>query len=270
MEKLNVFITDDNKAVTTSLKDALSAAESFNVVGLAANGIECLEMIENLNVKVDILLLDLIMSEGDGLDCLQQIREKYNHDKVDKIICISAFSNDNILKLVSTFGGDMFIVKPFTPELIMQKIKTLIANEVNMKTPEFTEMDDEKRKIRLENDITAVLHEIGIPAHIKGYTYLRTAIMETYNNNDYLGQITKNLYPKVARHYNTTASRVERAIRHSIEVAWNRGNVDAINEIFGYTVSATRAKPTNSEFIAMIADKLRLEHQLLDKSLIRV
>ena len=117
-------------------------------------------------------------------------------------------------------------------------------------------------RLQLEREITEILHEIGIPAHIKGYMYLRTAILETYLNVDYLGQITKVLYPEIARRYMTTSSRVERAIRHAIEVAWNRGNIDAIDEIFAYTISASKAKPTNSEFIAMIADKLRLEHRL--------
>ena len=134
-----------------------------------------------------------------------------------------------------------------------------------------TASSDEKErllKLELESEITSLLHEIGIPAHIKGYMYLRTAILETYLNVDFLGQITKVLYPEIARKYATTSSRVERAIRHAIEVAWNRGNIDAIDDIFGYTISATKAKPTNSEFIAMIADKLRLEHRLKNKNFI--
>lgn len=129
--------------------------------------------------------------------------------------------------------------------------------------------DDEKQrlqKLELESEITELLHEIGIPAHIKGYMYLRTAILETYLNVDFLGQITKVLYPEIAKRYQTTASRVERAIRHAIEVAWNRGNIEAIDDIFGYTISASKAKPTNSEFIAMISDKLRLEHRLKNKN----
>ena len=123
------------------------------------------------------------------------------------------------------------------------------------------------QKVKLENEITEILHEVGIPAHIKGYTYLRSSIMETYYNPDILGQVTKILYPDIARMYNTTSSRVERAIRHAIEVAWNRGNTDAIDDIFGYTVSASKSKPTNSEFIAMISDKLRLAHKTKTTSL---
>jgi two-component system response regulator (stage 0 sporulation protein A) len=127
-------------------------------------------------------------------------------------------------------------------------------------------MNDSKRaRVILDSEITSVLHEIGIPAHIKGYMYLRTAISETFFNVEFLGQITKVLYPDIARKFNTTASRVERAIRHAIEVAWNRGNIDSIDDIFGYTISASKAKPTNSEFIAMIADKLRLEARLNEK-----
>ena len=141
--------------------------------------------------------------------------------------------------------------------------KTIEGNVMKINLDEHEK--ERVQKLELEQDITDILHEIGIPAHIKGYMYLRTAILETFMNTDYLGQITKVLYPEIARRYMTTSSRVERAIRHAIEVAWTRGNIDAIDDIFGYTISASKAKPTNSEFIAMISDKLRLEHRMKNK-----
>ena len=156
------------------------------------------------------------------------------------------FESDELIDKLNFISG--FHYKP-----VKTNIYTTHQNDIS---------HDELRRLQLETEITELLHEIGIPAHIKGYMYLRTAILETYLNVDFLGQITKVLYPDIAKKYTTTASRVERAIRHAIEVAWNRGNIDAIDDIFGYTISASKAKPTNSEFIAMLSDKLRLEHRL--------
>lgn len=163
-------------------------------------------------------------------------------------------------------------MKPFEIETMIDKLDNICGYAKASKKQMLMDMnlnEDEKErlaKLELESEITELLHEIGIPAHIKGYMYLRTAILETYLNVDFLGQITKVLYPEIAKRYSTSASRVERAIRHAIEVAWNRGNIDAIDDIFGYTISASKAKPTNSEFIAMISDKLRLEHRLKNKN----
>ena len=149
---------------------------------------------------------------------------------------------------------------PFDFNYFMDVIKRVFSDETKINETHVNETE-KIQKVKIENEITEILHEVGIPAHIKGYMYLRTAIMKTYDNIDILGQVTKVLYPEIARNYNTTSSRVERAIRHAIEVAWNRGNTEAIDDIFGYTVSASKSKPTNSEFIAMIADKLRLAHK---------
>ena len=153
--------------------------------------------------------------------------------------------------MVALLNSDMFMIKPFTPAYLLDSIETVMR------------MDKEKgaslkEEGEVESKITDLLHEVGIPAHIKGYTYLRTGILQTYRNPDYIGRITKLLYPEIAKKYKTTGSRVERAIRHAIEVAWTRGNIDTIDEIFGYTISASKAKPTNSEFIAMMADYLSI------------
>ena len=188
---------------------------------------------------------------------------------MDHIICTTPFVNDLIVAGVQNY----ILMKPFEIEQLCDKLNFIVGythkEHLSRNMVKVNLDDDEKerlQKLELESEITELLHEIGIPAHIKGYMYLRTAILETYLNVDFLGQITKVLYPEIAKKYATTASRVERAIRHAIEVAWNRGNIDAIDDIFGYTISASKAKPTNSEFIAMISDKLRLEHRLRNKN----
>ena len=192
---------------------------------------------------------------------------------MDHIICTTPFVNDLIVAGVQNYRIDYILMKPFEIEQLCDKLNFIIGytrkEPISSNLVKVNLDDDEKerlQKLELESEITELLHEIGIPAHIKGYMYLRTAILETYLNVDFLGQITKVLYPEIAKKYATTASRVERAIRHAIEVAWNRGNIDAIDDIFGYTISASKAKPTNSEFIAMISDKLRLEHRLRNKN----
>ena len=198
---------------------------------------------------------------------------KKNHIQVDHIICTTPFVNDLIVAGVQNYRIDYILMKPFEIEQLCDKLNFIVGytrkEHISSNVVKVNLDDDEKerlQKLELESEITELLHEIGIPAHIKGYMYLRTAILETYLNVDFLGQITKVLYPEIAKKYATTASRVERAIRHAIEVAWNRGNIDAIDDIFGYTISASKAKPTNSEFIAMISDKLRLEHRLRNKN----
>lgn len=192
---------------------------------------------------------------------------------MDHIICTTPFVNDLIVAGVQNYRIDYILMKPFEIEQLCDKLNFIVGytrkEHISSNVVKVNLDDDEKerlQKLELESEITELLHEIGIPAHIKGYMYLRTAILETYLNVDFLGQITKVLYPEIAKKYATTASRVERAIRHAIEVAWNRGNIDAIDDIFGYTISASKAKPTNSEFIAMISDKLRLEHRLRNKN----
>lgn len=214
----------------------------------------------------DVLVLDCIMPKLDGMEVLSTLSRE--GIRIGKILCTSSFINDFMVTEMQKYQVDYFLMKPVDPKTVSEKIAQVCSyQKVTAPTPSAmpaNENQDDERMMRLqlEREITEILHEIGIPAHIKGYMYLRTAILETYLNVDYLGQITKVLYPEIARRYMTTSSRVERAIRHAIEVAWNRGNIDAIDEIFAYTISASKAKPTNSEFIAMIADKLRLEHRI--------
>lgn len=264
-ENLKVYIADDSIDMIHKIKGELAKNSLYQVIGSATNGESCIKELSGKHI--DILVLDLIMPKKDGVQVLKEL--KANHIKIDHIICTTPFVNDLIVNEIQNEEVDYLMMKPFGIDQLVAKLNFIIGistKTVNEQNGIKLNMDEHERenlmKLELESEITSILHEIGIPAHIKGYMYLRTAILETYMNIDFLGQITKVLYPEIARKYMTTSSRVERAIRHAIEIAWNRGNIDAIDDIFGYTISASKAKPTNSEFIAMISDKLRLEHKL--------
>ena len=269
-ENLKVYIADDSLDMIHAMKEEMRKHSVYQVIGSACNGEQLLRELHGK--QIDILVLDLIMSKKDGISVLRALKE--NQINVDHIVCTTPFINELIVAQVQHFHVDYLMVKPFEQSQLIEKLNIITGlqkvNKVNENPMNMKVSDDERErllKLELESEITSLLHEIGIPAHIKGYMYLRTAILETYLNVDFLGQITKVLYPEIARKYATTSSRVERAIRHAIEVAWNRGNIDAIDDIFGYTISASKAKPTNSEFIAMISDKLRLEHRLKSKNM---
>ena len=231
MKKYTVYILEENKDLLNNIKESIIKTNNFTVIGTSDNATNCLNYLSTNNC--DLLIIDLMLTNIDGIGVLNKLKTINSH-AYNKVVCITSFTN--------TLNSIM--------KVSLEDMKDMNQNE-----------SEKYKKIKLENEITEILHEVGIPAHIKGYMYLRTAILSTYYNIELLGQVTKVLYPDIARQYSTTASRVERAIRHAIEVAWNRGNTDAIDDIFGYTVSATKSKPTNSEFIAMIDDRLRLEHQ---------
>lgn len=264
MDKIKIMIADDSVETKESLKAEIARHSNMELVSQCSDGLHCIKQIRMK--KPDVLLLDLIMPNMDGLDVLNELSKENIH--IDRIICTSPILNEMTMSELQKYQVDYFLLKPFEPRQLIDKIIQLCSinnNKVSVPEDEKAEeeiQNEQLKRLHLEREITSILHEIGIPAHIKGYMYLRTAILETYLNVDFLGQITKVLYPEIARRYMTTSSRVERAIRHAIEVAWNRGNIDAIDEIFAYTISASKAKPTNSEFIAMIADKLRLEHKI--------
>lgn len=268
MNKKTVYIVDDNLEVVHELKRELSKYSEYVVVGSASNGENCI--LELRNQKIDILILDLIMPKKDGIDVLKGLKE--NYIKVEHIICTTPFINELMISQINEFSVSYILMKPFLVSQLIDKLHTLKSLRTQIvESGQFINLNEkgnmnENYKFELQGEISELLHEIGIPAHIKGYMYLRTAIEKTYHDIDYLGQITKVLYPEIAKHYHTTSSRVERAIRHAIEVAWNRGNIDAIDDIFGYTISASKAKPTNSEFIAMLSDKLRLKHKVTQQS----
>ena len=264
MEKKSIVIVDDNASFKESLHMELKKCSYFEVLGTYEDGEDFLL---NGPKKIDLLVVDCIMPKVDGIEVLKQC--KAYGVQYQQVMCTSSITNETLIAEMQERKVDYFMLKPIHPRQFVEKCTQLVSkssrglNQGPM-IPFDVDVESEERlhRFQLEREITSILHEIGIPAHIKGYLYLRTAILETYLNMDYLGQITKVLYPEIARRYMTTSSRVERAIRHAIEVAWNRGNIDAIDEIFAYTISASKAKPTNSEFIAMISDKLRLEHRL--------
>ena len=262
MEKIRVVIADDNKELTVMVEEFINLKEEFKVVKTFNSGKNLLEYLKDN--KVDLLLLDVFMPDVDGIQVLQELKGSSNYNTPSHIIMITAFNSEKVMMQAAELGVDYFVMKPFD---LSNLSKTLISVTKEQKSNNANKIVNLKQdgpvsKSELDNQITAILHEIGVPAHIKGYLYLRESITLVYNNIEILGAITRTLYPTVARKYKTTSSRVERAIRHAIEVAWNRGNIDAISSIFSYTISYTKAKPTNSEFIAMIADKLRLEHKI--------
>ena len=262
--KLSVVVADDNERILSLLSDLLSSDEEINVVGTAANGQEAYEMIRK--EKPDVVLLDIIMPKLDGLSVMEKINKDSTLDKHPAFVVMSAVGQETITEDAFSLGANYFIMKPFDHESLMCRMKQLkaprhiIVNQgkgsaMMAKLPEMTERD-------LEVVVTEFIHEVGVPAHIKGYQYLRDAIIMTVNDSEMLGAITKILYPEIAKKHKTTSSRVERAIRHAIEVAWSRGKVDTIEELFGYTVSIGKGKPTNSEFIALITDKIRMNQQM--------
>ncbi|KYD20477.1 sporulation transcription factor Spo0A [Caldibacillus debilis] len=262
MKKIRVCIADDNKELTKLLEEYINSQRDMEVIGIFHNGQECVKMIDSL--EADVLLLDIIMPHLDGLAVLERIKK--NGSKLC-VIMLTAFGQEDVTKKAVELGASYFVLKPFDMENLVSQIRQ-IRGEENYSVPSSVSsyrsanQGDDRQYKNLDATITSIIHEIGVPAHIKGYIYLREAIAMVYKDIELLGSITKVLYPDIAKKYNTTASRVERAIRHAIEVAWSRGNIESISSLFGYTVSMTKAKPTNSEFIAMVADKLRLEHKV--------
>ncbi len=260
MKLHTVVIADDNKDFNNLVGDYIDKDGTFQVVGKAYNGNELLEIAKQ--EKPDIIILDVIMPELDGLGVL----EKINGGSLPyepKIIMLSAVGQDKITKRAMALGADYYIVKPFELDSLVNRMRQLVDNTFEFDNEVRREFVNEKTtKKNFQYEITTILHEIGVPAHIKGYIYLREAIQMVIDDLDLLTAVTKELYPSIASKHDTTASRVERAIRHAIEVAWSRGRVETIDSIFGYTIDNHKGKPTNSEFIAMVADKLRLEHFL--------
>lgn len=254
-----ILICDENADFRKMTRDYLRTA-GYITVDEAGNGEEALTKIECL--QPDIVIVDIWMSKVDTVSVIKNAKEsgrRIGHSP--SFIVTSQLNNSIMLTEVSEAGADYCILKPVNYQGLVERIKKLIRQrELMSRRPEMT--DEERESVELESQVTKVIHQIGVPAHIKGYQYLRTAIMMTVNDNDVINSVTKILYPTVAKHYGTTSSRVERAIRHAIEVAWDRGDVDILNSYFGYTIQNNRGKPTNSEFIAMIADNLRLTNKL--------
>lgn len=263
MEKIKVLIADDNREFAQIVSRFIQEEEDFKVIGIAKDGLEAFKIIER--DKPDILILDIIMPHLDGLGVLEKLHES-DDEFFPKVIVLSAVGQDKITQRAIELGAAYYIVKPFDFDVFIKRLKQIAGNsyavEKNFITENVKVKESDIRERDMESKITKIIQEIGVPAHIKGYLYLREAITMVINDMDYLGAVTKELYPAVAEHFNTTPSRVERAIRHAIEVAWSRGSIENIDRIFSYTVHNNKGKPTNSEFIALVADKLRLEEAI--------
>lgn len=249
MDKIRVLMIDDNINLTEMVKEYFSNHSKIEVVMCSYDGEDGIKKIINERDNYDIVLLDLIMPKKDGLYVLDKIKER---DMNINVIVETSYNAPEVIRKVSEYGVNYYILKPFELTDLENRILE-VFNVANSKSINLFHNN-------LNISITKILHELGMPSHIKGYQYIREGISMVYNNPDIIGGITKELYPDIASKYDTTVSRVERAIRHAIEVSWNRGNWDFMEEVFGHSVDIDKAKPTNSEFIVTIADKLRLEH----------
>ena len=255
MTKINVAIVDDNERMIGLLDAILKTDKNIEVIGRGDDGVKALDIIRNQ--EPDVVLLDLIMPKLDGLEVMQQVNRDTSLKKRPAFIVISAIGQENITENAFSLGAMYYIMKPFENDMILRRIHQVTekqmlqpVHQIKGRTVEYV---SEYREKNLEADVTNVIHEIGVPAHIKGYQYLRDAIIMSVEDKEVINSITKVLYPTIAKMNKTTPSRVERAIRHAIEVAWSRGKMDTIDELFGYTIHTGKGKPTNSEFIDMMA-----------------
>jgi two-component system response regulator (stage 0 sporulation protein A) len=250
---IKIGIIDDNIQLTELLENHFSICGDMKVVGIAHNGVAGIELIRN--EQPDVVLLDLIMPHSDGLSLLEQLyHENYN----TKVLMLTAFGKDEIIKKAQELGASYFLLKPFEFSQLLETIRSICVGKPALTIPKERQLTTGGKSQGLEMNITDVLRTLGIPAHLKGYMFLREAIKMVFNDTELLSGITKDIYPGIAKKFHTTMSRVERAIRHAIEVGWNRGSMEHIDYVFGNTVSPLRGKPTNGEFIALIADHLKL------------
>lgn len=272
MENVNVVIVDDNPMILNTLDEVISSEAGLSVIGRADNGKDAIDMIKD--TQPDVVLLDLVMPQMDGITVVENIKKKTSMLKNPAFIILSAVGGEQMTEEAFQAGANYFLMKPFDKDILVNKIRRIgkrpvrpvpgkvLEAPLKAATPEEAAMNrEEYMKEHLETDITKMLHELGIPAHIKGYQYLRDAISMVVRDREMMEAVTKILYPEIAKKNYTSSSRVERAIRQAIEVAWGRGSLEVIDELFGYTISTGKGKPTNSEFIALIADKICLDYK---------
>ena len=258
-----ILIADENATGRAMLKDAL-ARTGYRVIDEASNGDDALQKIERN--RPDIAIVDIRLSKLDGIGVIRAAQgiDFGSENRAPIFIMTSPVANQNMFIQAAGAGAQLCLIKPIHPDSLVEHIEELLRARDARKAPGMAVSADSQndKTPDIESQVTQIIHQIGVPAHIKGYQYLRTAILLTVKDSDIINSVTKILYPSVAKKYQTTTSRVERAIRHAIEVAWDRGDVDTLNSYFGYTIQNNRGKPTNSEFIAMIADNLRLKYKL--------
>ncbi len=245
--KIRIFMVDDNREVVQAVKEYFSNHAVIELVGHAYDGEGALNQLIENEQKYDLIVMDLIIPTMDGLSVLEELKKRDIHKKS---IIITGMNSLESIKKCTEVGVNYYMLKPFKNEALENHIISTMKRDSN----KLIVQDKD-----LKQAITTLLHSLGIPSHIKGYMYIRDGVSLMYNDPSMIGAITKELYPEIAHKYDTTTSRVERAIRHAIEVSWNRGDYDLMEEIFGHSVDYDRAKPTNSEFIATLADKLKIE-----------
>ncbi|MEG1682441.1 MAG: sporulation transcription factor Spo0A [Oscillospiraceae bacterium] len=244
--EIKVILADANEEFRALLQKTIESTGEFTVVGSTGDGLEALQLIEEK--KPQLLLLDVVLPSLDGFGVLRRLKA----EDAPKTIVVSAFCGERTVAEAAELDAYYFMPKPCEENSLLERMRRACVRET----------ETEEHSLDLEDSVTTIIHEIGVPAHIKGYQYLREAIMVAVDNMDVINAVTKVLYPAVAKRFSTTPSRVERAIRHAIEVAWDRGDLETLQKFFGYTVSNTKGKPTNSEFIAMIADRLVLQRKI--------
>ncbi len=269
MRKIQIGLVDDNRDFCDAVTEYIRKLDNMEIMFVAGDGLEALSHIENGQMP-DVLVLDMIMPHLDGFGVLEALNNQHL-SKFPRVIMTSAVGQDAIIQKAINMGAQYYLVKPINLGLLVKRINQLDEQNTGM----YVRQQDSAANLRksivlkdsiinndLEIDITNIIHEVGVPAHIKGYQFLRDAIALVVNKPEILSAVTKELYPAIAMMNNTTPSRVERAIRHAIELAWNRGRIETLESLFGYTIKNDKGKPTNSEFIAIIADKLRLERKV--------
>lgn len=254
-DKIRVVVAEDNKILSNQICEAINGSDFARVVAAANNGKEAVDVLRS--IQTDVLILDLIMPIIDGIGVLEII----NDDKItiSEIIVLSAIGHEDIVKRVMSLNVHYYMIKPFDMDIVLKRVKALSAPNRSEINNELMVNPFELSKRNADEQITSIFLSIGIPAHIKGYQFLRIAVKKVMEKPNLINAITKELYPSVAKEFDTSASKVERAIRHAIEVAWSRGKIENINEIFGYNIYTKNDKPTNGEFIALIADKLMID-----------
>lgn len=256
MDKISVLIVDDNQTLVRLMVDFLARKQDLSVAGTAKDGIEALRLIETLSP--DVVLLDIVMPRMDGFSVLEAISRMSG--KRPRVIMVTGLTRDDFIARAMNMGADYYMIKPFDMHTLYARIR-----EVAKLDGEIAYAGEESVRVQTESSVdekvTNIFLSIGIPAHIKGYAYLREAVRMVVEDHDVINRITKELYPGIAKRFETTSSKVERAMRHAIEVAWSRGRLDSVNRIYGYKVFSADDKPTNGEFIALIADKLSVDQR---------
>jgi len=258
-KRIKIIVADDNRSFCQMLQNYLQDQEDLSIVGVAYNGLEAWELIQTK--EPDLIILDVVMPNLDGLGVLERINSRTTIAR-PKIIMLTAFGQESLTHQAMMLGVDYFILKPIDLEILSKRIHSLTQDLPSSTSAQFSSASSivttAGSGLNLNVEVTTMMHQIGVPAHVKGYQYIRDAILMVVEDVSLLGAVTKELYPNIAKKHATVSSRVERGIRHAIELAWERGQTDTLKRIFGYSMNIERQKPTNSEFIALLADKFRV------------